>query len=79
MAKKKRRAKSKKSSKIKRLYRSGQDRILAGVCGGMAEYFSVDPVLIRLLWVAGTFVWGAGLVLYIIGWIIMPKNPKHKW
>jgi len=65
--------------KSKRLYRSGKNKILGGVCGGIAEYFGVDPVLIRLLWVIITLAWGSGILLYIIAWIIMPRNPKHKW
>jgi phage shock protein C len=63
----------------KRLYRSGSDKILGGVCGGIAEYLGVDPVIIRLLWIIGTLVWGAGIIAYIIAWIIVPRNPKHKW
>lgn len=70
---------SKSSPKVRRLYRSGRDKIIAGVCGGIAEYFSVDPVLVRLLWVLGTLAWGAGFLGYIIAWIIMPRNPNHKW
>jgi len=65
--------------KSKRLYRSEKNKILGGVCGGIAEYFGVDPVLIRLLWVIITLAWGSGILLYIIAWIIMPRNPKHKW
>ena len=65
--------------KSKRLYRSGKNKILGGVCGGIAEYFGVDPVLIRLLWVIITLAWGSGILLYIIAWIIIPRNPKHKW
>ena len=65
--------------KPKRLYRSGKDRILGGVCGGIAEYFNVDPVLVRLLWVLISLAWGTGILLYIIAWIIIPGNPKHKW
>jgi len=63
----------------KRLYRSGRDKILGGVCGGIAEYLEVDPVIIRLLWVAGSLAWGFGILLYIIFWIVMPRNPDHKW
>jgi phage shock protein PspC (stress-responsive transcriptional regulator) len=62
-----------------RLYRSGDDKVLGGVCGGIAEYLGVDPVLIRLLWVIFTLAWGAGVIGYIIAWIIIPRNPKHKW
>jgi len=64
---------------MKRLYRSGKDKILGGVCGGIGEYFDVDPVLIRLLWILFCFAWGAGILFYLIAWIIVPRNPKHKW
>lgn len=63
----------------KRLYRSGKERILGGVCGGIGEYLEVDPVIIRLLWIVGCLAWGAGILLYIIAWIIIPRNPGHKW
>ncbi|MEM2954972.1 MAG: PspC domain-containing protein [Candidatus Nanoarchaeia archaeon] len=72
-------AKKEKQEKIRRLYRSGKDKILGGVCGGLGEYFGVDPVLIRILWVLLTLIWGFGIILYIICWIIIPRNPKHKW
>lgn len=65
--------------KIKRLYRSGKERILGGVCGGIAEYLGTDPVLIRLLWAAACLLWGTGILLYLIAWIIIPKNPKDRW
>jgi phage shock protein PspC (stress-responsive transcriptional regulator) len=64
---------------VNRLYRSGKDRILGGVCGGVAEYLDVDPVIIRLLWVIGTLAWGFGILLYIICWVAIPRNPNHKW
>jgi phage shock protein PspC (stress-responsive transcriptional regulator) len=68
------------AARTRRIYRSGKDRILGGVCGGLAEYFGVDPVLIRIVWVVGTLaVWGTGILLYILLWIIVPRNPKHKW
>lgn len=63
----------------KRLYRSSKDRILGGVCGGVAEYLNVDPVIIRLVWLASALLWGFGIIMYIIAWIIIPRNPKHKW
>ncbi len=69
----------KEEAGIRRLYRSGKDRILGGVCGGIAEYLGVDPVIIRLLWVVGSLAWGFGILLYIICWIIIPRNPNHKW
>lgn len=71
--------KEEKAEPIKRLYRSGKDKILGGVCGGVAEYLNVDPVIIRALWVFGCLLWGAGIILYIIMWIIIPRNPNHKW
>ncbi len=64
--------------KIPRLYRSEKEKILGGVCGGIAEYLKVDPVLIRLLWVAAVLFGGTGILLYIIAWIIIPKNPNHQ-
>jgi phage shock protein PspC (stress-responsive transcriptional regulator) len=65
--------------KPKRLYRSGKEKILGGVCGGIAEYFNVDPTLVRLLWVFFILAFGTGLLAYIIAWIIIPRNPNHKW
>lgn len=66
-------------AKAKRLYRSGKDRILGGVCGGIGEHFNIDPTIVRLLWVFLTLVYGAGILLYLIAWFIIPRNPKHKW
>ncbi|MFN2363733.1 MAG: PspC domain-containing protein [Halarsenatibacteraceae bacterium] len=60
---------------IKRLYRSRQERILAGVCGGIAEYFKIDPLIIRLLFVFIFFINGAGIIAYIVGWLIIPERP----
>ncbi|HPE69952.1 MAG TPA: PspC domain-containing protein [Thermotogota bacterium] len=57
----------------KRLYRSRTNRILGGVCGGLGDYFEIDPVIIRLVWAATFFVGGVGLVFYIIAWIIIPE------
>jgi phage shock protein PspC (stress-responsive transcriptional regulator) len=67
------------AEKVKKLYRSGKEKIIGGVCGGLAEYFSVDPTLIRLLWVFFILAFGTGLLAYIIAWIIIPRNPRHKW
>ncbi len=60
--------------RAKRLYRSKKSKILGGVCGGLAEYFNVDPVVIRLLWVVLTLVYGVGILAYIIAWIIIPEK-----
>lgn len=59
---------------VKRLYRSSTDKVLGGVCAGIADYFAVDPVLVRLIWVLLTLAGGAGILLYIIAWIIVPEK-----
>ena len=61
---------------IKRVYRSRKDRKIAGVCGGIAEYFSIDPVLVRLLFVAMLFMGFVGIIVYLVAWLIMPENPN---
>ncbi|MBO6132134.1 MAG: PspC domain-containing protein [Treponema sp.] len=58
----------------KKLYKSNSDKKLAGVCGGIAEYFDVDSTIIRLAWVLFTLAGGAGLVAYIIAAIVMPNR-----
>lgn len=58
----------------KRLYKSSADKVLAGVCGGVAEYFDIDPVIVRLIWVLATLLYGVGLIFYIIAAIIIPKD-----
>ena len=58
---------------MKKLYKSRTERKLCGVCGGLAEYFNMDPTLMRLLWVIFTLAGGAGLLCYIIAAIIMPE------
>ncbi len=63
---------------LKRLYRSKEDKIIAGVCGGIAEYFNIDPVWIRLTAVLLLFADGIGLILYILAWILVPSNPAQK-
>ncbi|WP_101877850.1 PspC domain-containing protein [Lachnoclostridium edouardi] len=57
----------------KRLYRSERNRMLAGVCGGIGEYFNIDPTIIRLVWVVLS-VGGPGLIAYVIAMIIIPKE-----
>jgi phage shock protein C len=60
---------------MRRLYRSRKSKVIAGVCGGIAEYFNVDPVLIRLISVLFLFAGGAAFIAYIIGMIIIPIEP----
>jgi phage shock protein C len=57
----------------KKLYRSQENKVLAGICGGIGEYFNIDPVLIRILWVVFTLMGGAGIIGYIIALFIVPK------
>lgn len=61
---------------MKKLYRSRKNRKIAGVCGGIGEYFDIDPTLIRLLWVVLVLAAGTGILAYILGIIIMPENPE---
>ena len=58
-----------------RLQRSRNEKIIGGVCGGLAEYFNVDPVLVRVLFVVVTLMGGAGVLLYLILWAVVPLAP----
>ena len=58
----------------KRLLRSRRDRKLAGVCGGIANYFNIDPVIVRLIWAALVLAAGTGLLLYVLAWFIIPEG-----
>jgi len=58
-----------------KLYLSETNRKIAGVCGGIGEYFGIDPTLLRLAWVIMMFVFGTGLLAYIIAWIVIPRRP----
>lgn len=59
---------------MKKLYRSDQQKIVAGVCGGIAEYFEIDPVLIRLIWIVLIVFGGTGILAYLIAWIVIPTR-----
>ena len=63
------------SGEYKRLYRARDERMISGVCGGIAKYFNVDPTLIRLLFVIFAFAGGPGLLAYIVLAIIVPEEP----
>lgn len=60
---------------MKKLYRSTKDKMLGGICGGISEYFDVDPSLIRLISVLLLLLNGAAFIVYILAWIIIPKEP----
>jgi phage shock protein C len=59
----------------RKLYRSRTNRQVAGVCGGLAQYFNIDATLIRVLFILLAVLGGSGLVLYLAMWIIVPKEP----
>ena len=63
------------SSSSKKLYRSLIDRKIAGVCGGLGQYFGIDPTLVRLLFVLGLIFVGGTLLAYIILAIVIPEEP----
>lgn len=58
----------------KRLYKSDVNCMICGVCGGIAEYFNIDPTLIRIIWVILSCFYGAGILAYFICAVIMPKS-----
>jgi phage shock protein PspC (stress-responsive transcriptional regulator) len=62
----------------RRLYRSRKNRVIAGVSGGLGEYLDVDPVLFRIAFIVAAFAGGAGVLAYIIAWIIMPEQPREE-
>ena len=64
------------SEGVKKLYRSTKDRWLAGICGGIGEYFALDPTIIRVLFVLFSVFAGGGILAYIILWIIIPQEPE---
>lgn len=64
---------------VKRLYRSKKDKVLGGVCGGIAQYLQVDVVVVRLIWAIFTLIsMGVGVLAYILAWVIIPEEPTLK-
>ena len=63
-------------SETKRLHRSREERMLAGICGGLGDYFAVDPTLVRVLFVLFALVVGGGILAYLILWILIPLEPE---
>lgn len=61
----------------KQLMRSGRDKKIAGVCAGVAHYFDMDPTIVRVIWGVLAFGYGAGVVAYIILWIIVPEASDY--
>lgn len=61
-------------SDYRRLYRSREHRMIGGVCGGLGEYFNIDPTLVRLAFVLGSLAGGPGILLYLIMLIVVPEE-----
>lgn len=62
--------------KTKRLYRAREDRMLAGICGGLGHYFGIDPTIVRVLFVVFALVVGGGILAYLILWLLIPLEPE---
>jgi len=60
----------------KKLYLSDTDKKIAGVCGGLADYFGIDAMIIRIIWFVLVFGYGTGLILYLAFWLIVPREGK---
>ncbi|MDP1604499.1 MAG: PspC domain-containing protein [Legionella sp.] len=63
------------SETSKKLYRSRRDRMIAGVCGGLAIYFNMDPTWVRLIFILFLLLGGSAILVYVIMWMIVPKEP----
>jgi phage shock protein C len=63
---------------MNKLYRSSTDKVFAGVCGGLGEYLNIDSSVIRILWAISVFIFGFGVLLYIISAIVIPLEPRDK-
>ena len=61
----------------KKIYRSRTDRMIGGVCGGFAEYFNMDPTLVRLIMVLLIFARGLGVLAYVVAWILVPERKEE--
>jgi phage shock protein PspC (stress-responsive transcriptional regulator) len=59
----------------KRFYLSNTDKKIGGVCGGLAEYFDIDPLLVRVAFLAAFFGFGFGLMAYLVLWLLAPRAP----
>ncbi|MEK6934889.1 MAG: PspC domain-containing protein [Nanoarchaeota archaeon] len=60
---------------MKRLYKSNKNKVIFGICGGIGEYYNIDPTIIRLLWIIITLIsFGAGILVYIIAAFLIPKK-----
>ena len=60
----------------KRLYKINQGKMVDGVCGGIAEYFGLDPTLVRLAWIIFSAMGGSGILAYILAAVVIPREPE---
>ena len=58
----------------KKLFRLREGKVIGGVCGGVGNYFDIDPVVVRLLWVLFALIWGTGILAYLVAWVIVPED-----
>jgi phage shock protein C len=65
-------------SNTKKLYRSKTNRVIFGICGGLGEYFDIDPLVVRILFILLTFTGGSGIVIYLILAIMIPDSSGNK-
>lgn len=59
----------------KRLYRSRKDKVIAGVCGGIADYFDIDPTWVRLIFIIFLLLGGSAILVYLVMWLVVPLEP----
>ena len=62
------------NNNYRKLFKSSTNRMLCGVCGGIGEYFNIDPTVIRILWIVFSILGGSGILAYIIAAIIIPEH-----
>ena len=63
----------------RKIYLSNTNKKIGGVCGGLGEYFGIDPTIVRILWVLAVFLEGIGLLAHFIAWIVMPRRSSCKY
>jgi phage shock protein PspC (stress-responsive transcriptional regulator) len=61
----------------RRLYRSRRNQVIGGVAAGVAEYFDIDPTIVRIAWALLGMAWGTGILVYLICWLVIPLNPTQ--
>lgn len=61
----------------KKIYRSRNDKVIAGICGGLGKYLDIDPVIIRVLFIILLLTIGSGILIYLLAWILIPLEPEN--